>query len=200
VSYNINTGTTGTFYDNVDAFDRRVTNPTDVDSGQKLNIAGIYELPFGQGRKYGGNMPKALDYIAGGWSFSGIYSYLSGQLLSFPGALQSGDPKISNSTRERWFNTDAFSVLPAFTRRTNPLIVDGLRGPSFRNLDLTLNKKFDITEKLALEFRLEAYNLTNSFMGRNPSVNPTDGAFGAVTQQLATHTGREFQYSARFIW
>jgi hypothetical protein len=145
-------------------------------------------------------MPKALDYVVGGWSITGIYSYLSGELLGFPGALASGDPGIDSPTRDRWFNTDAFEVLPPFTRRSNPIYYSGVRGPSFRNLDLTLNKKFDITEALALELRMEAYNLTNSFMGQNPNTTVTSGDFGAVTNQLATHTGRELQYSARFIW
>ena len=200
VGYNYSVGQNQEFYDDQDQFDRRLTFIKDRQNGQKLNIAGIYELPFGQGRAYGGNMPKGLDYVFGGWSISGIYTYLSGELLGFDGAVVSGDPKLSNQTRERWFNTDAFSRLPAFTRRSNPWVHDGLRGPSFRNFDMTLNKKFDVTEKVALELRMEAYNLTNSFMGRNPNTDPTSGNFGAVTQQLATHSGREFQYSARFIW
>ena len=199
VSYNINKGENQQFYDNVDAFDQRLTMQKDPDSGQKLNIAGIYELPFGQGRQYGADMPKALDYVVGGWSISGIYSYLSGQLLSFPGALVSGAPtQLSN--RQEWFSTSPFDVLTPFTRRSNPIYYSGVRGPAFRNLDLTLNKKLDITEKLALELRMEAYNLTNSFMGQNPNTSPTSGDFGQVTRQLRTHTGREFQYSARFIW
>ena len=43
-----------------------------------------------------------------------------------------------------------FDIIPAFTRRANPWVHDGVRGPSFRNLDMTINKKFDITEKVAL--------------------------------------------------
>lgn len=200
IGYNYSVGRNEQFYDDVDHFDRRLTFIKDAQNGQKLNVAGIYELPFGQGRKYGSNMPGFADAILGGWSISGIYTYLSGELLVFPGALVSGDPTISNPTRDRWFNTDAFTRLPAFTRRANPWIHDGLRGPSFRNVDMTINKKFDITEALALELRMEAYNLTNSFMGRNPELNPTSGSFGQVTRQLATHSGREWQYSARFIW
>lgn len=200
VSYAYSVGQNEEFYDNVDVFDRNLTFQKDRQNGQKLNIAGIYELPFGRGRQFGGDMPKALDYVIGGWSLSGIYSYLQGEILLFPGALVSGDPSISNGTRERWFNTDAFERLPAFTRRANPWTHDGVRGPSFRNIDMTINKKFDITEILALELRMESYNLTNSFMGRNPDTNPTSGNFGAITRQLATHSGREWQYSARFIW
>lgn len=202
VGYNYSVGQNEDFYDDVDHFDRRLTFQDDPQNGHKLNIAGIYELPFGRDRQFGRSMPKALDYVVGGWSLSGIYTYLSGELLYFnnTSAVLNGNPILDNPTRDQWFNQDAFSVLPAFTRRANPWTIDGLRGPSFRNLDMTINKKVPITERLALELRMEAYNLTNSFMGRNPEINPTSGSFGQVTRQLATHSGREWQYSARFIW
>jgi len=188
------------FYDNVDMFDRNLTRWADPDSGHKLTLASIYELPFGRGRKFGSDMPKGVDAVLGGWSISGIYSYLSGQKLSFPGALVSGDPRVDKRTRQQWFNTDVFDVLPAFTRRTNPINYDNIRGPYFSNLDMTINKKFQVMEDLALELRMEAYNLTNSFMGANPSVDPGSGNFGQITSQLSTSSGREWQYSARFIW
>ncbi len=200
IGYNYSVGQNQEFYDNVDVYDRNLTYQTDRQNGQKLNVAGIYELPFGRGRKFGGSMHKGLDAVFGGWSISGIYTYLSGEILLFGDAVVAGDPTISNSTRQRWFNTDAFSVLPAFTRRANPWNYNDLRGPSFRNVDMTFNKKFNITEKLAMELRMEAYNLTNSFMGANPNTSVTSGDFGAITNQLNTHSGREWQYSARFMW
>ncbi len=200
VGYNYSVGQNQDFYDDVDQYDRNLSYQTDQQNGQKLNIAGIYELPFGRGRQFGGGMHKALDAVVGGWSISGIYTYLSGEILNFGGAVVNGDPKLSNPTRERWFNTDAFERLPAFTRRSNPWTYGGLRGPSFSNIDMTFNKKFNITEKVAMELRMEAYNLTNSFMGANPNTSVTSGDFGAITNQLNTHSGRELQYSARFIW
>lgn len=32
---------------------------------------GIFESPFGRGRKYGSKMPKVLDYLVGGWQLAG---------------------------------------------------------------------------------------------------------------------------------
>jgi len=147
-------------------------------------------------------MPGAADAILGGWSLSALYRYSNGQLLSFRTnpAVVSGDPVLDNPTRQRWFNTDAFARLPAFTRRANPWDFDGLRGPFYSNLDMTVSKNVPITEGLRLELRMEAYNLSNSFMGQNPITDVNSGSFGAITAQLATHSGREFQYSARFIW
>jgi hypothetical protein len=65
---------------------------------------------------------------------------------------------------------------------------------------MTLNKEVKVTERIALELRMEAYNLTNSFMGQNPNLDVNAGNFALIDTQLATASGRELQYSARFIW
>lgn len=98
------------------------------------------------------------------------------------------------------FNTDAFSVLPAFTRRSNPWSYSGVHGPRFSNLDMVFAKRTAISEKLIFEFRMESYNLSNSFMGANPSTDVRSGTFGQISSKLRTHFGREWQYSGRFIW
>jgi hypothetical protein len=201
LGYNYNRSRVQEFYDDVDTFDRRLTYQRDPLSGSHtVTIGSIYELPFGRERRFASQMPRAADAILGGWAVSGIYRYVSGQLLRFGGMVVNGDPTLENKTRQKWFNTEVFSRLPAFTRRTNPWYFDGVRGPHFSNLDLTLNKKFQVTEKIGLELRMEAYNLSNSFMGALPSTDVNAGNFGQVTNQLVTHSGREFQYSARFIW
>ena len=66
------------------------------------------------------------------------------------------------------FNTDAFKIPASFTPRLNPYQYEGINGPVFWNLDGTLSKTFPMKEKYKLEFRLEAYNLTNSLMWANP--------------------------------
>ena len=180
----------------------------------KLTLAGIYELPFGRGKKFGTDLSGAANKIIGGWQFSGIYSYLGGEFLDFPGAVLSGDPAIGSPAlgeggdghRRAFFKNDVcdvgctWGILPAFTRRGNPRFHDGINGPRFSNVDMVLAKNTNITERLKFELRLEAYNLTNSFMGSNPSTNPTSGTFGVVSGKVSTHFGREFQYSGRFIW
>jgi hypothetical protein len=44
--------------------------PDAFTSKNRLVFYGIYETPFGRGHKYGANIPKALDYVAGGWQMS----------------------------------------------------------------------------------------------------------------------------------
>jgi hypothetical protein len=43
----------------------------------------VYELPFGQGRRFGGNAGPLLDRLIGGWSIDGIARIQSGRLVDF---------------------------------------------------------------------------------------------------------------------
>jgi hypothetical protein len=70
-----------------------------------------------------------------------------------------------------------------------------LTGPKFWNIDFTLAKVFPINERYHLEFRLESFNLTNSFIPTDPVINALGPNFGKCTNQL--NRGRELQYTVR---
>ena len=146
------------------------------------------------------NANRAVDGVFGGWSLSGLFSINSGQYIRFGGLLVDGDPTLPNPTRDRVFDKTKFKVLPAFTRRTNPLQYGGLRSAAFKNVDLTLAKNFAITEHVKFELRMESYHATNSFNGDLPSTNFGTSAFGSVVAQRPGYLGRQFQYSGRFTW
>ena len=44
----------------------------------RLSINGIYELPFGRERRFGGDASGALNALIGGWQVQGIYALQSG--------------------------------------------------------------------------------------------------------------------------
>ncbi len=44
----------------------------------QINVNGLYELPFGQGRKFGSSAGPVLNAIIGDWSFAGIFRWTSG--------------------------------------------------------------------------------------------------------------------------
>jgi hypothetical protein len=167
----------------------------------RLTMAGSYDLPFGKGKAIGNSMHPILNGAFGGWQISGIYTYRSGEFLRF-GAMDylGGDPRIDNPGPQGWFNKDAFRVLPAFTPRTNPFQFDGLTGPVMWNLDGTVSKSFPIKESYRLEFRFEAYNLTNSLMWANPNMAVNNALFGRSTAQAQGNRGREMQYTLRFYF
>ena len=81
--------------------------------------------------------------------------------------------------------------------RTNPRQYPGVVGPKMWNLDATISKYFPIRERFQLEFKFEAYNLTNSFIPGLPNTSVTSALFGRSTTQEQENRGREMQYSLR---
>ena len=183
------------FFNSDDQYAGRFTFQPSSSPRHRWNTAGSWDLPFGRNRAWMSHMHPALNAVFGGWSVSGISTFVSGSFIRFGSLLASGDPRISGPTRSRWFNTAVFQQLPAYTPRTNPLQYEGLTGPRAWNLDGNLSKYFYFTERVRLEFKLEAYNATNSFMAGNPNTSVTSSLFGKSTTQA--NAGREVQYSLR---
>jgi hypothetical protein len=201
IGYNYNRESNLGFYDNVDNFTESLTWLPASNARHRLTGAAIYELPFGKGRKFMSGAPRGVDMILGGWAASGLMTYNTGLYLRFGGALVSGDPGVDDPTKGRWFNVDAFKPLPAFTRRTNPIQYDNVKGTNTFNADVTLNKMFPINERLKFEVRLEAYNVANAFFGADPATDPNNATtFGKVLAQRTGFYGRQMQFTGRFYF
>ncbi len=195
-AYNYNREQNYEFFNSDDQYAERFTYIDNFLPRHRMTIAGSYDLPFGAGRPYLSNIHPVVNGVLGGWSMSGIFSYNSGQFIRFGSALVEGDPAIDNPTRERYWGVSKFKgPLPAFTPRTNPWQYPGVTGPRFANIDATLSKFFPVTERVRLELKMEAYNLTNSFMASLPNANVTSSLFGRSTGQA--NRGRELQYTLR---
>lgn len=200
IGYNYNRERNEEFYDEQDLYTLTPTWQRAPNARHRLTGATIYELPFGKGRRFMSGANALLDGILGGWSVSGLFTYNSGLYLRFGGLLVDGNPGIDNPTSERWFDTSKFRQLPAFTRRSNPLQFDSVKGPRFVNIDTTLAKEFKLVERLKFELRGEAYNLMNAFTGAQPDLSVTSPTFGRITAQRAGVFGRQIQFSGRLIW
>ncbi len=200
MGYNYNREMNKEYYDEQDNFTDTLTYFRAVNPRHRMTGAAIYQLPIGNGRRFLSKANKFVDGVFGGWSLSGLGSFNTGQYLRFGGFLVDGDPSVANPTKTRAFDTTKFQRLPAFTRRTNPLQYEGIKGMRFKNIDLTLAKTFPVTEKIKFELRMESYNATNSFNGDLPSTAFGTSAFGTITAQQPGYLGRQFQYSGRFTW
>ena len=57
----------------------------------------VYDLPYGRGRAFGGNIPRVADAVLGGWRLSNIFLWQSGPFESpyFPNGQ--GDPSGTGS-------------------------------------------------------------------------------------------------------
>ena len=74
-----------------------------------------------------------------------------------------------------------------------------VRGPSNWDFDVSLSRSFDLSENQALEFRVEAYNLTNSFRPGNPEARVGRRNFG-VTRGRSSDDPRILQFALKLAF
>jgi outer membrane receptor protein involved in Fe transport len=139
------------------------------------NASVVYELPFGIGRRYM-NQSRILDLFAGGWSIDSLLiargglpvdislSRSSSALPDGNNASQhpnyvSGQSVYGGRGIRTWLNPNAFSV-PANGVFGN-LHRDAAVGPTLWQDDAAVEKSFRITERNAVIFRAEAFNVFN---------------------------------------
>lgn len=170
------------------------------DLPQRLVISSSYELPFGR------TGPAIVKQIIGGWQLNGIATFQSGNVISVsqngtafgsskPNAI--GDPSLENPNIDMWLNRAAFANSPAFTYGNVARNLPRTRSDGWNNLDLSVLKNFNITERFRLQFRAEAFNFTNTPVFGNPAANIDSGAFGTVTSYAANSRAREFQLALK---
>jgi hypothetical protein len=177
-----------------------------IDRAHRIVGSGIWELPFGKGRRFGSKLPRALDIIAGGWQVSGVAQRQSGAPIDWGQMIATGDttklalPSDQRNT-DRWFNTSVFSgaanLQLASNVRTFPLRFSNVRFDSQRRWDFSLNKTFRINESAKVRFRADTFNALNSPVLRGPNTTATSGAFGTITAQ---EPPRSFQFSLQMMF
>jgi hypothetical protein len=173
--------------------------PAFFDARHNFVFSGTYEVPFGKGRRWGSQTPTAMDAILGGWSLSGILQARTGFPITVTDgsapSLQGqrgnerpncvGDPVPSDQNINHWLDINAFSRAPRGTWGNCGIGV--ARAPKYRNVDAVLAKKFSVGGDRYVEFRAEAFNLTNT-----PSFGPpardinAPNTFGTITSTVST--------------
>ena len=167
----------------------------------RITAAVTWEVPVGRDRKYLANLNPIVDGFIGGWQLAGSTRWYSGRPVQFGTSyVVSGDPKISDPDRSKWFDTSMFKLADTFTRRTNPYYYDDINGPTFWLVDSTLTKQFPIGSKFRLEARIEAYNLLNHLNWDQPDTTISSANFGKVTRRRTDSNGREIQAGVRFVF
>lgn len=161
------------------------------DRPHRLVVSGLWELPFGRGKRWLSSGGWA-DKIVGGWQIQGIYTAQSGPPINFGNVLYMGDIKditlpVGQRTVERWFNTVGFERTPAnqlaYNYRTFPSRLNDVRADGVNTWDLSALKNTRIRELVNLQFRGEFLNAFNHPMFNPPNATPTSSAFGMVTSQ-----------------
>lgn len=192
--------------------------PAGFDQTQNFHLYSVYTLPFGAGQRWATHGIGSA--ILSGWKISPILSRLSGlpftvtssgASVNAPGNTQTADQVLSqvailggHGPGQPYFNPNAFASVTAVRFGTSGR--DILRGPGFFNIDTSLTRNFKIRERFDLQFRAEAYGLTNTPQFANPAANVSNATFtnGVVSalngyDTISSATGqRQVRFALKF--
>jgi hypothetical protein len=181
-------------------------------------IQATYDLPFGRGDSKGTN--PWLSRILGNWQVSGIQTIQSG--LPFTPQLSynpSNDGDTRNPVRPsinpnftghivqggpaQYFNPNAF--LQPLVGTYGNVGRNILQGPGLVETDLSVSRKFSVSERFALQFRSELFNLFNhtNFNTPNPVVYAAATGLPSPTAGVITSTStssRQVQFGLKLLW
>ena len=164
----------------------------------------VYELPFGQGQRFGSSTNGVVSRIIGGWQVSGLlratsglpFSVYSGN-LTFNSFVQSfaNCTGCTSSDGSRHFENGFQWYLSPEERAKFSAPGPGelgntsrnmFRGPGYFNLDFSLAKRTRITERFNLELRADVSNLTNTPSFDIPTAVYTSTLFGRIGASLVS--------------
>ena len=186
------------------------------DARQRLAVSYVYLLPFGRNQHYFSNVSGFVDRIVSGYGFNGVTTFQEGYPLAIamqqnnittyalqgntrPNVVPGCNKAIGGSIQQRlgdaysskgYFNTACFTQPGNFSFGNESRTDNQLRGPGQANFDLALFKDTRITEKVALQLRIESFNLFNRVQFGNPGttgsppINIGNSQAAQITTQL----------------
>lgn len=191
------------------------------DRPHTLTWTATYSLPIGRNRLVGSGMPEWLDRIAAGWDLGSVGTWMSGPTMTVSSGLQTAG--LSVTTWANYNDTDrdigavdkrgdgVFFWTPAERARfgfpgAGEIGTSGrnaFRGPGQARIDLSLGKRFRLSEGHSVSFRAEAYNLLNHANFAPPGLSPlTPASFGKISATIVTtaisSNARTMQFALRY--
>ncbi|HUA91294.1 MAG TPA: carboxypeptidase regulatory-like domain-containing protein [Terracidiphilus sp.] len=187
------------------------------DQAQAFSSSILYQLPFGRGQRFAGNVSRPVDWLVGGWQTSLIALVQSGTPVDLStGQYAPGNrPDLAapiaypKSITGHWFNPASFSgnIPTASSTACNCTVYTRLGtlgrnqvfGPGYRVVNFSLQKNLHLAEGYTLELHGDAFNLFNSAEFTNPNANLTGSNFGQI-EGTQVYSNREIQLAARFTF
>ena len=190
---------------------------SDLDVPHRLSVSGIYELPFGSGKRFMADATGFVNGLIGGWQLQGVYTFQSGFPVRFgtDAFYNGGDIALSSDERSttRWFNTDAFTSIlngsstnatPVDHLRTLPFRSDDVRADTINNVDLSLLKAVQLPRGMEVQLRAEFINALNEpYLATGDGqivVNPTSATFGQISASNQQNYARRAQLGIKFLF
>jgi hypothetical protein len=188
------------------AYERAISS---FDIPHNLTASAGYELPFGKGKRFLSKANRIADGVLGGWQLQGIMVLRSGRPftptisrdvantgIGGQRPNRNGSGTLDSPTIAKWFDKSAFSIPANYTWGNSG--ADILREDRFKNLDLSLFKQFVFNERMRLQFRAEAFNLTNTPSFSAPGTNIDTASGGIVTSTISTPRNIQFGLKLNF--
>ncbi|HZM92841.1 MAG TPA: hypothetical protein VFB92_05450, partial [Vicinamibacterales bacterium] len=191
----------------------------------RVVVNGIWELPFGRGRKFGSDANALVHGLIGNWSASFIWNWQSGRPnMTMGNVYYNGDitqlkMKYTDDPDATVFDVSGFYFHDAAVQtngvddpakqradqrirlgsniRTLPSRWDGLRGPRYFNWDMSFVKGVDIG-RVRAQVHIELYNAFNNVFYNNPNLDPTNSIFGKVSSQ--NNVPRNIQIGMKIVF
>ncbi|MCI0628058.1 MAG: carboxypeptidase regulatory-like domain-containing protein [Acidobacteria bacterium] len=190
-----------------------------------IKMALSSDLPFGRGKPILGNAHPVLNAIIGGWNVAAIINWRSGTPIEAPvsrvrpvgwngptvlanfNAPPSGFRRVFDPSKfnpfnpadpgNRFFDPAAFSDSAPTDLGNSPI-----RFPWLRNLwswseDVTIQKRFPLTERFRLELRVEFFNFFNRHFFATPDLDRNNASFGNIRTANGNRVG---QAGLRLDW
>jgi hypothetical protein len=151
-----------------------------------------------------------LRVLMTGWRLSGIYRYSAGSPMTISAGSDRALIGIGNQRANQllenpygasaeplanFINPSAFSIPELGTLgaagRSN------IQGPSTWAFDMSVSRIFRFRETQRLEFRAEAYNVTNSFRPGSPNTSVNNANFGVIRSSLDP---RILQFALKYVF
>jgi hypothetical protein len=162
--------------------------PCYYDATHVLSAYAIYDLPFGRGRALGHDTNKVVDAVIGGWEVSPIVTFRTGFPLPVQNAADNSGtfsrgarancnsiPSVTDTAIPgvgvQWFTNNGDFTQPAVGSFGNcaPQL-GGLRSPHYADVDMSLHKNFQLTERFRLQFRTDFVNAFNHVQLNAPNM------------------------------
>jgi len=207
--------------------DRKITyGPNDDYRNHLFILTQVYDLPFGHGKRWAGNLSRPADLLIGGWSINSATIIGSG--LPFTPSLNSCSSSsdvgpcranvvgsVKNGPRSGnpeaagyWFQTTGGVLLTTPGQTVGPWAQpavgtfgdvgrNSFRGPKFWNTDFSVFKTFSVTERFKTQFQFNAYNVFNHVNFDRPNSCVDCGNAGSITGLAFGSTMRRLQFGLK---